>query len=103
MTAEVTVTSVTPTSWTFTVLPGQPHFLAPGNTVSFTASQGPNGLSMFTVNANGRTRNGAFTALDWVYGHSAETATWQNLLNNIAASCQGGREEVLIKCTKFCG
>lgn len=88
MTAEVTVTSVTPTSWTFTVLPGQPHFMAPGSTISFSASQGPNGSSMFTVTANGETANAFFSLADLLGGQSAETGTWQNLLNKIALGCQ---------------
>jgi hypothetical protein len=89
MTAEVTVTSVAPDSFTFTVEPGEPHFLAPGSTISFTAAAGSSpGSINFTVQANGSTANAFFSLADWFGGHSGEAATWTNLLNNLASWCK---------------
>jgi RHS repeat-associated protein len=82
----VTVSSVTPTSFTFAVVPGQ-HFMAAGSTVSFSATQVAPDLVSFSVSANGTTANPFYTLADLAGGHAAETGTWNNLLKNVGAFC----------------
>jgi len=62
--------------------------MAAGSTVSFSVTQLLPGILSFNIHADGATANLLYTAANKVGGHTAESATWQNLLDDVAAFCE---------------
>jgi len=80
----VTVSTVTPNSWTFVTNPAQHYF---NGTITFMASDVPGGQVNFVVTANANYANTA----SWLLGpliKAGENSTWNNLLSNIQAHCK---------------
>jgi hypothetical protein len=81
----VQVSQVSPSSFTFTTLPG--HVLYPA-TISFTASSSGAGYLNFVINVNGNFASVPYEIGYYAGGSSLEDHIWKHVLQQVQADCK---------------